>query len=1055
MDNSYISDSQQIERESIKLKEETSEQQEVLQNRSFESQRQQSVQSEDAHREENFVPQFIDLDENYIWYRPGDSERMQEIRDLMKAYFKAKGRLEAEQGDPLLNHDRMVSSLESLISRCSSYCLFRHPFSKRGQRRKEEIRHLQAKAAKELQEARRNYTAFAESLYDQEISADPKLKKRRKYDMPPKEIKLVERGDGLQRLKLDKYRTLEGEYENHTDRTYLRSKATLDLERKDITLTEGQKKLLSLILSYSKREYDLRLKHVGVMKFFGDLCARGVVPWRHVPKWLTYIIRTPFKSIYNLGYAIKARYIDAPQEIPEYQSIVQQLKAIQADNSVSPEVKAMFKKYADRLLPMEKGNLDLTDVPADKIQEYRDYSKAMVSKSKKKSDGTNKEGLFFTMSDRRGEPLFTHKPCVSDIVQYAHGNCFYLAAVAELVAKDPQAVLDMFKDEGDNGVVVKLWHEEPDMSAPDPEPGQERPKKMQPVYFRVDKRVSKYEGDGALWVSVLSNAVVAYCQTYPEAHKLGPDGVKDTVKKRQENGIKYLDFSFLDDGGHSDQVFPILSGQKSETVSPDAPIYQTVYVQDVLNAIYEKKVDRETRKNIDGTKELFDQEYAVYEHYVKQFEEPMTINHYKDLHDRICQKMKDRKKAVDEFIKNKKRDYKYDECQRKVRIAIAKAEEVFEERLENDRLNLTREEQREVARSMKRLIPNMFKHYGYYQKFHYIEEIPKEYEYSAGTFFADFIDYFKGSFKSIFDEAVKANIDLSEYAKDVGVEMGKYFEDCGFKDEESAQKNILARGHTGDYIEDNNELIWKDESIEETALEQEKNVEAMFQICTNLLSNHVEMDIDKKDQKGSFKKKADAIRKLKYEDFPEPENEEEKKEDTFNQLVKVTGLSRQEIFDLAKEQALRLYTNAADNFDELSNSEVNEIFTGVYSDEALKLYERIDRDTDAGKLVAAGSRTGAGVRTSRGESKDAGTVGTHAYSVLGVQELSFEGKLIKMVRVRNPWAGYTTEYVYNKKTGKVMPTTTIRNDNGIFLMELTHFWKVFHSVYTESEGEGA
>ena len=90
--------------------------------------------------------------------------------------------------------------------------------------------------------------------------------------------------------------------------------------------------------------------------------------------------------------------------------------------------------------------------------------------------------------------------------------------------------------------------------------------------------------------------------------------------------------------------------------------------------------------------------------------------------------------------------------------------------------------------------------------------------------------------------------------------------------------------------------------------------------------------------------------------------------------------------------------------------------SGVYPATTLKLYARIKDGLSKGKTLAAGSREGWGKKNARGESEDKGTVGKHAYSVLGVKDVIFRGKKIHMIKVRNPWGRYSLQYNWNNIT---------------------------------------
>ena len=70
---------------------------------------------------------------------------------------------------------------------------------------------------------------------------------------------------------------------------------------------------------------------------------------------------------------------------------------------------------------------------------------------------------------------------------------------------------------------------------------------------------------------------------------------------------------------------------------------------------------------------------------------------------------------------------------------------------------------------------------------------------------------------------------------------------------------------------------------------------------------------------------------------------------------------------------------------------------------------------------------------------------------LGVQDVEFRGKKIHMVKLRNPWGSYTTQYFWNEKKQEMEFDTNETESSGVFFMELTHFSRVFRSVFSTDE----
>lgn len=98
--------------------------------------------------------------------------------------------------------------------------------------------------------------------------------------------------------------------------------------------------------------------------------------------------------------------------------------------------------------------------------------------------------------DERDTPLFAHKPCMEDVAQGGMGDCYFLAALAGLAEKNPEAIMSLMVDNGDGSVTVKLHHID-----------------GRPVYVRVQKKVpiDKQTGrdsyaQGCLWVQMFERA---------------------------------------------------------------------------------------------------------------------------------------------------------------------------------------------------------------------------------------------------------------------------------------------------------------------------------------------------------------------------------------------------------------------------------------------------------------------------------------------------------------------------------------------------------------------
>ena len=77
-------------------------------------------------------------------------------------------------------------------------------------------------------------------------------------------------------------------------------------------------------------------------------------------------------------------------------------------------------------------------------------------------------------------------------------------------------------------------------------------------------------------------------------------------------------------------------------------------------------------------------------------------------------------------------------------------------------------------------------------------------------------------------------------------------------------------------------------------------------------------------------------------------------------------------------------------------------------------------------------------------------MGTHAYSILGVEERSVtmgenNTRVHKFIKVRNPWGSGAVQY--RVESGKLISSRNETTKQGFFLVELHDFVKRFSSIY--------
>ena len=59
--------------------------------------------------------------------------------------------------------------------------------------------------------------------------------------------------------------------------------------------------------------------------------------------------------------------------------------------------------------------------------------------------------------------------------------------------------------------------------------------------------------------------------------------------------------------------------------------------------------------------------------------------------------------------------------------------------------------------------------------------------------------------------------------------------------------------------------------------------------------------------------------------------------------------------------------------------------------------------------------------------------------------MTFKGKTIHMIKIRNPWGMKGFSYSWNEKR-KEMDVVSNSSSNGVFFMELTHFIRTFGTI---------
>lgn len=147
--------------------------------------------------------------------------------------------------------------------------------------------------------------------------------------------------------------------------------------------------------------------------------------------------------------------------------------------------------------------------------------------------------------------LFSDKgPQATDVAQGEAGNCYFLATLAAVAAKNPDHIRDMIRDNGDGTYDVRFYYESPPYSGV-----------MREEWITVDDDLARFsdgsevyaaaddtDGDGKeeIWVAIVEKAFAQFNENHPGL--LAGD-----------NGLGGMDG--VGNGGFGDEAYTVITGQ--------------------------------------------------------------------------------------------------------------------------------------------------------------------------------------------------------------------------------------------------------------------------------------------------------------------------------------------------------------------------------------------------------------------------------------------------------------------------------------------------------------
>ena len=670
------------------------------------------------------------------------------------------------------------------------------------------------------------------------------------------------------------------------------------------------------------------------------------------------------------------------------------LLASQEQGSFNREVLLDYRRKlldrADGTLKLPEDQTKIIDVSKnDRVMSFsklvkveEDEKKEKDEAQEKKSEKEVKKELVterLKTQDRSGEPLFAHEPCAKDVVQAgSFGDCYYMGAIASIVARDPELIRGMMKDEGDS-VTVRFYRKE------------EGSKELTPTYIRVSKVVPEDGAGDTLWVKVLEKAYAAFLAQFSQERFLNDDEAE--YEKKSEAERKDMDYVYMANGGNPEAAYAQLLGTESETIylrSSSAQAYTNVYK--ALAEVYSGTRNAESAEINKEIRRLKAQLQSTEESLQKTIPQALQ-EEYDQKHERFLEAQNNGRTMSEE--ERHKRALEERDVDKRLNEAIMQAYQGSDLRT---RLVARISELRE--RRMK-LEYNQEKGLYTTPKAEESEQSEKEANYSS----------------------------VRVYLKDIAEEI----------------RGKAKQGVDGAPKE-----------------EQDQKIMAEF---NNILSNLIvammdgDLKISKDDlstakrAKASYGRLRDAMQNLNPEEhamsYPILQS-------IIGQFCMTYGLTEEEGIALVKKAGTTMLNELVSKFDDVFNTDSEKNFTGVYTENAIKIFEDIQKAYADGKYLTAGSKNFKNEKQTdghAGERISEGIAGPHGYSVMGTEILQYKGKEMRFIKLRNAWGNTSVVYTLDKK-GNVVPAEDESKTDGVGLVELNHFLNKFATVGISSKMEG-